>query len=51
MPKLTVEGVGEYEVPLDIRVEIVVVSNIQCCMRSGTQSAPLGEANPSFLPR
>ena len=32
-----------------IRVEIIAISNTQCFMRSGTQSAAQGEASLSFL--
>ena len=42
-------GVGLSPERPSIRVEIVVVSNTQCFMRNGTQSAAQGEANPSFL--
>ena len=43
-------GVGLSPERPSIRVEIMIaISNTQCCMRSGTQSAAQGEANPSFL--
>ena len=43
-------GVGLSPERPSIRVEIIIaISNTQCCMRSGTQSAAQGEANPSFL--
>jgi hypothetical protein len=42
-------GVGPSPERPSIRVEIIAVSNTQCCMRGGTQSAAQGEANPSFL--
>ena len=42
-------GVGLSPERPSIRVEIIAVSNTQCCMRSGTQSAAQGEASLSFL--
>jgi hypothetical protein len=43
-------GVGLSPERPSIRVEIMIaISNTQCFMRSGTQSAAQGEANPSFL--